>query len=83
VTDLLNEDDSDLDVGDDIDDLGYLDEDDLPKYSLQSHVPRFNEKLLTNSKKLSSQIRSTQLTKTSNGAEERERTRDKLQKRPM
>jgi hypothetical protein len=26
VTDLLNEDDSDLDVGDNIDDLGYLDQ---------------------------------------------------------
>jgi hypothetical protein len=41
VTDLLNANDSDLDVGDDLDDSdSYLDEDDLPiEYSLQSQVP--------------------------------------------
>jgi hypothetical protein len=41
VTDLLNGDDSDLEVDDDIDDSeNYLDEDDLPiEFSLQSQVP--------------------------------------------
>jgi hypothetical protein len=40
VTDLLNVVDSDLDVGDNIDDDNFLDEVDLPiEYSLQTQVP--------------------------------------------
>jgi hypothetical protein len=40
MTDLLNENDCDLDLGDNVDDSdSYLDEDDLPiEYSLQSQV---------------------------------------------